>query len=119
DTLIDSFPKFDYLLEEFSGELAHTDPIPPGVVDTDLEPEEEIRLDENLSYDNSSPRPPEERNSEIAKHITTKKKHWSTKSTSWLSCNLEQFPTLSQLHAMGNVSSIPTSQPMASNAKDV
>ncbi|GJR71444.1 hypothetical protein Tco_0083809 [Tanacetum coccineum] len=69
DTLIDSSPKFDYLLEEFSGELAHTDPIPPGVVDTDSEPEEEIRLAENLSYDNSSPRPPEERNSEIADMI--------------------------------------------------
>ncbi|GKB95182.1 hypothetical protein Tco_0981319 [Tanacetum coccineum] len=52
DTLIDSSSKFDYLLEEFSGELAHTDPIPPGVVDTDSEPEEEIRLAENLSYDN-------------------------------------------------------------------
>ncbi|GJW40348.1 hypothetical protein Tco_0066193 [Tanacetum coccineum] len=59
----------DYLLGEFSGELAHTDPIPPGVVDTDSEPEEEIRLAENLSYDNSSPRPPEERNSEIADTI--------------------------------------------------
>ncbi|GJX27295.1 hypothetical protein Tco_0233591 [Tanacetum coccineum] len=46
-----------------------TDPIPPGVVDTDSEPEEEIRLAENLSYDNSSPRPPEERNSEIADTI--------------------------------------------------
>ncbi|GJZ73523.1 hypothetical protein Tco_0637669, partial [Tanacetum coccineum] len=69
DTLIDSSPKFDYLLEEFSGELAHTDPIPPGVVDTDSEPEEEIRLAENLSYDNSSPRPPEERNSKIADTI--------------------------------------------------
>ncbi|GJY70060.1 hypothetical protein Tco_0473042 [Tanacetum coccineum] len=55
--------------EEFSGELAHADPIPPGVVDTDSEPEEEIRLAENLSYDNSSPRPPEERNSEIADTI--------------------------------------------------
>ncbi|GJS40673.1 hypothetical protein Tco_0565716 [Tanacetum coccineum] len=42
---------------------------PPGVVDTDSEPEEEIRLAENLSYDNSSPRPPEERNSEIADTI--------------------------------------------------
>ncbi|GJS28557.1 hypothetical protein Tco_0489177 [Tanacetum coccineum] len=69
DTLIDSSPKFDYLLEEFSGELAHTFPIPSGVVDTDSEPEEEIRLAENLSYDNSSPRPPEERNSEIADTI--------------------------------------------------
>ncbi|GJR66244.1 reverse transcriptase domain-containing protein [Tanacetum coccineum] len=46
-----------------------TDPIPPGVVDIDSEPEEEIRLAENLSYDNSSPRPPEERNSEIADTI--------------------------------------------------
>ncbi|GJZ40194.1 hypothetical protein Tco_0586757 [Tanacetum coccineum] len=71
DTLIDSSPKFDYLLEEFSGELAHTDPIPPGVVDTDSETvrRERIRLAENLSYDNSSPRPPEERNSEIADTI--------------------------------------------------
>ncbi|GJY83102.1 hypothetical protein Tco_0496478 [Tanacetum coccineum] len=57
-------------------------PIPPGidercfnaesdllVVDTDSEPEEEIRLAENLSYDNSSPRPLEERNSKIADMI--------------------------------------------------
>ncbi|GJW06861.1 hypothetical protein Tco_1569284 [Tanacetum coccineum] len=46
---------FDYLLEEFSGELAHIDPIPPGIVNTDLEPEEEICLIENLLYENSSP----------------------------------------------------------------
>nr|GEW96787.1 hypothetical protein [Tanacetum cinerariifolium] len=31
DTLMASFPKFDSLLEEFSGELAHTDLIPPGI----------------------------------------------------------------------------------------
>ncbi|GKA25552.1 retrovirus-related pol polyprotein from transposon TNT 1-94 [Tanacetum coccineum] len=49
---------------------------------------------------------------------TQPKKSWSTKSISWLSDNLEQFPT-SKLHAMGNVSSIPTSQPIASNARDV
>ncbi|GKD51326.1 hypothetical protein Tco_1280302, partial [Tanacetum coccineum] len=66
DTLIDSSPKFDFLLEKFSGELAHIDPIPPGIVDTDLEPEEEIRLIENLLYENSSP---EERNSKIADTI--------------------------------------------------
>ncbi|GJX47147.1 hypothetical protein Tco_0272337 [Tanacetum coccineum] len=69
DTLIDSSPKFDYLLEEFSGELAHIDPIPPGIVDTDFEPEEEIRLAENLSYDKSSPRPLKELNAEIADTI--------------------------------------------------
>ncbi|GJW10400.1 hypothetical protein Tco_1576227 [Tanacetum coccineum] len=57
---------FDYLLEDFSGELAHIDPISPRIVDTEFEPEEEICLVENLSYDNSSPRPPEELNAEIA-----------------------------------------------------
>nr|GEU67241.1 hypothetical protein [Tanacetum cinerariifolium] len=65
DTLIDSSPKFDYLLEEFSGELAHVDPIPPGIAEADFDLEEEIRLVENLSYDNSSPRPSEELNAEI------------------------------------------------------
>ncbi|GJR93199.1 retrovirus-related pol polyprotein from transposon TNT 1-94, partial [Tanacetum coccineum] len=43
---------------------------------------------------------------------------WSTKPTSWLSCNLEQLP-MSKLHAMGNVSSISISQPIASNARDI
>ncbi|GKB67039.1 hypothetical protein Tco_0928451 [Tanacetum coccineum] len=64
DTLIDSSPKFDYLLEEFSGELAHIDPIPLGIEEADFDLEEEIRLVKNLSYDNSSPRQPKERNSE-------------------------------------------------------
>ncbi|GJR07721.1 hypothetical protein Tco_0790373 [Tanacetum coccineum] len=35
DTLIDSSPKFDFLFEEFSGELAHIDPIPPGIEKAD------------------------------------------------------------------------------------
>ncbi|GKA37692.1 hypothetical protein Tco_0724257 [Tanacetum coccineum] len=64
DTLIDSSPKFDYLIEEFYGELAHIDPIPPGIEEADLDLEEEIRLVENLSYDNSFPRLPEELNAE-------------------------------------------------------
>nr|GFA27211.1 hypothetical protein [Tanacetum cinerariifolium] len=68
-TLIDSSPKFDYLLEEFSDELAHIDPLPPGIVEADFDLEEEIRLVENLLYDNSSPRPPEEINAEIADTI--------------------------------------------------
>ncbi|GKA84502.1 hypothetical protein Tco_0806097 [Tanacetum coccineum] len=62
DTLIDSSPKFDYLLEEFSGELTHIDPITLGIEEADFDLEEEIRLVENLSYDNSSSRPPEEFN---------------------------------------------------------
>ncbi|GJU32682.1 hypothetical protein Tco_1176271 [Tanacetum coccineum] len=63
DILIDSSPKFDYLLEEFSGELAHIDPIPPGIEKADFDLEEEICLVENMLYDNSSPRPSEKRNS--------------------------------------------------------
>ncbi|GJV97847.1 hypothetical protein Tco_1549424 [Tanacetum coccineum] len=69
DTLIDSFPKFDFLLEEFSGELALINPIPPGIEKADFDLEEEIRLVENLLYNNSSPRPPEELNAEIANTI--------------------------------------------------
>nr|GEU58323.1 hypothetical protein [Tanacetum cinerariifolium] len=69
DTLMDSSPKFDYLLEEFSGELAHIDPILSGIKKADFNLEEEIRLVENLLYDNSSPRPPEELNAEIANTI--------------------------------------------------
>nr|GFA92948.1 hypothetical protein [Tanacetum cinerariifolium] len=69
DTLIDSSLKFDFLLEEFSGKLAHIDPIPPGIEEADFDLEEEIRLVKNLLYDNSSPRSPEELNAEIADMI--------------------------------------------------
>ncbi|GJR51600.1 hypothetical protein Tco_1402121 [Tanacetum coccineum] len=55
DILIDSSPKFDYLLEEFSGERAHINPIPPGIEKADFDLEEEIRHVKNLLYDNSSP----------------------------------------------------------------
>nr|GEW97752.1 hypothetical protein [Tanacetum cinerariifolium] len=69
DTWIDSSPKFDYLLEELSGELAHIDPIPSGIKEGDFDLEEEIRLVKNLLYDNSSPRSPKELNVEIADTI--------------------------------------------------
>ncbi|GJY11311.1 hypothetical protein Tco_0379496 [Tanacetum coccineum] len=58
DILIVSSPKFDSLLEEFSGELAHIDLISPEINEADFDPEEGIRLVEKLLYDNSSPRPP-------------------------------------------------------------
>ncbi|GJR21450.1 hypothetical protein Tco_0969977 [Tanacetum coccineum] len=64
NTSIVSSPKFDSLLEEFSGELAHIDLISPEIDEADFDPEEEIHLVEKLLYDNSSPRPPEEFNSE-------------------------------------------------------
>ncbi|GKD30980.1 hypothetical protein Tco_1241758, partial [Tanacetum coccineum] len=63
DTFIISSPKFDSLLKEFSGELAHIDLISLETDEADFDPEEEIRLVEKLLYDNSSPRPPEELNS--------------------------------------------------------
>nr|GFA64433.1 hypothetical protein [Tanacetum cinerariifolium] len=58
DTFIDFSSKFD-----FSGELAH---IKPEIPKSDFDFEDEIRLIENLLYDNSSPRPPEELNAKIA-----------------------------------------------------
>ncbi|GKC35664.1 hypothetical protein Tco_1048048 [Tanacetum coccineum] len=63
DTVI-TFPKIDFLLEEFAGELALINPIPPGIAETNFDPKEAIRLIKKLLYDNSSPRPPEELNSE-------------------------------------------------------
>ncbi|GKC10495.1 hypothetical protein Tco_1007277, partial [Tanacetum coccineum] len=64
DTSIISSPKIDYLLEEFSGELAHINLIPPGINEADFDLEEEIRLVEKLLYDNSSPQPSKELNSD-------------------------------------------------------
>ncbi|GKA79367.1 hypothetical protein Tco_0785963 [Tanacetum coccineum] len=60
-----SSPKFDSLLEEFSGELAPIDLISSEINEADFDPKEEIRLVEKLLYDNSSPRPPEEFNSDV------------------------------------------------------
>ncbi|GKB30124.1 hypothetical protein Tco_0869525 [Tanacetum coccineum] len=54
-----SSPKIDSHLEEFAGELAFIAPIPPGIVEADLDPKEDIRFIENLMYDNSFPRPSE------------------------------------------------------------
>nr|GFD49247.1 hypothetical protein [Tanacetum cinerariifolium] len=58
---IDFSSKFD-----FSGDLAH---IKPEIPKFDFDFEEEIRLIENLLYDNSFPRPPEECNAKIADTI--------------------------------------------------
>ncbi|GJW35901.1 hypothetical protein Tco_0058821 [Tanacetum coccineum] len=47
----------------------HIDPIQPRIENADFDLEEEIHFIENLLYDNSSPRPPEELNLEIANTI--------------------------------------------------
>ncbi|GJT53659.1 hypothetical protein Tco_0988713 [Tanacetum coccineum] len=49
----------DLPIQEFAGELALIAPIPPGIVEADLDPKGDIRFIENLMYDNSFPRPPE------------------------------------------------------------
>ncbi|GJU31072.1 hypothetical protein Tco_1174661 [Tanacetum coccineum] len=64
DSIIDLSPKIDPILEQFTGELTLINPMPPGIDEVDFNPEGDTRLIEKLSYDNSSPRPPEELNSE-------------------------------------------------------
>nr|GEW65899.1 hypothetical protein [Tanacetum cinerariifolium] len=59
-SIISSFSKIDYFLDEFVGELTLLKSIPPGIDKTDCYPEEDIRLTKILLYDISSPRPPEE-----------------------------------------------------------
>ncbi|GKA38560.1 hypothetical protein Tco_0731111 [Tanacetum coccineum] len=51
ETSIVYSPKIDSLLEEFAGELA---PIPPGIHEADFDPKEDIRLDDQLFYDDTS-----------------------------------------------------------------
>ncbi|GKA27123.1 hypothetical protein Tco_0713291 [Tanacetum coccineum] len=51
DTSIVYSPKIDSLLEEFTGELAPINPIPPGIHEADFDPEGDIRLIEQLLYD--------------------------------------------------------------------
>ncbi|GKF09490.1 hypothetical protein Tco_0043714, partial [Tanacetum coccineum] len=69
DTSIISSSKVDSLLEEFSGELAQINLIPPGINKANFDPEEEILHVEKLLYENSSPRPPEEFNSKNSNAI--------------------------------------------------
>nr|GEW10147.1 hypothetical protein [Tanacetum cinerariifolium] len=62
--IISSSSKIDSLLDEFAGEVILLKSIPPGIDKSDCDSEEEIRLIEKSLYDNSSPRPSEEFNSE-------------------------------------------------------
>ncbi|GJW28431.1 hypothetical protein Tco_0045306 [Tanacetum coccineum] len=64
DTSINDSQKIDSLLDEFTGELTLPHSIPPGIDDVNLDPEGDILFLESLLYDNSSPRPPKEFNSE-------------------------------------------------------
>ncbi|GJQ94422.1 hypothetical protein Tco_0005561, partial [Tanacetum coccineum] len=64
DTSINDSQKIDSLLDEFISELTLPHSIPPGIDDVNLDPEGDILFLESLFYDNSSPRPSEEFNSE-------------------------------------------------------
>nr|GEY58883.1 hypothetical protein [Tanacetum cinerariifolium] len=59
-SIISSSLKIDSLFDEFAGKLTHLKSIPPGINETDCDPEEETHFVKRLLYDNSSPRPPEE-----------------------------------------------------------
>ncbi|GJY13208.1 hypothetical protein Tco_0382517, partial [Tanacetum coccineum] len=52
DNVISS-PKIDLLIEEFVGELALIAPIPPGIIEADLDPKGDIHFIENLIDDDS------------------------------------------------------------------
>nr|GEW96331.1 hypothetical protein [Tanacetum cinerariifolium] len=56
DTLTDSSPKFDFLLKEFSGELAHINPNLPGIKEADFDLEEEIQI-ADMIVESLSPSP--------------------------------------------------------------
>nr|GEZ26193.1 hypothetical protein [Tanacetum cinerariifolium] len=60
DSSIISSSKIDSLFDEFFGELTLLKSIPPGIDETDCDPEEETHFIKRLLYDNSSPRPPKE-----------------------------------------------------------
>ncbi|GKA24277.1 hypothetical protein Tco_0710310 [Tanacetum coccineum] len=74
DTSIVYSSKIDPILEEFTGELAHIAPIPPGIVEVDFDPDDDtlsndddfedvefVSLEESFHFDNPSfPCPPPE-----------------------------------------------------------
>ncbi|GJX75113.1 hypothetical protein Tco_0313708 [Tanacetum coccineum] len=64
DTSINDSQNIDSLLDEIAGELTFLHSIPPGIDDVNLDPEGDILFLGSLLYDNSSPRPLEEFNSE-------------------------------------------------------
>ncbi|GKE87789.1 hypothetical protein Tco_1565264, partial [Tanacetum coccineum] len=70
DTSINDSQKIDSLLDEFAGELILLKSIPSGIDDDNLDSEGEIHPVERLLYDNSSPRPPKDSNSDVFDVIT-------------------------------------------------
>ncbi|GJT90566.1 hypothetical protein Tco_1079411 [Tanacetum coccineum] len=86
-----SYPKIDSLFEEFSGELAHVDLIPPGINEAYFDSEEDIHLVEKSLDKNSSPRPPKELNSEISDAIIESFSHIPVKNIDSLRGEIDIF----------------------------
>nr|GFC63288.1 hypothetical protein [Tanacetum cinerariifolium] len=59
-SIISSSSKINYLFDEFAGELTLLKSIPPGINETDCDPEQETHFIKRLLYDNSSPHPSKE-----------------------------------------------------------
>nr|GEV14589.1 hypothetical protein [Tanacetum cinerariifolium] len=59
-SIISSSLKIDSLFDEFASELTLLKSIPPGINETDCDPEEETHLIKRMLYDNSSPYLPKE-----------------------------------------------------------
>ncbi|GJS29767.1 hypothetical protein Tco_0490387 [Tanacetum coccineum] len=54
DTSIIYSPKIDSLLEKFAGEITPINPIPPRIHEADFDPKEDIRLDDQMFYGDTS-----------------------------------------------------------------
>nr|GEU74658.1 reverse transcriptase domain-containing protein [Tanacetum cinerariifolium] len=97
DTPIDSSSKFD-----FSGELAHVN---LEILESDFDFKEEIHLSENLLYDNSSSRPPEEHNAD-EERIKREHAEYISHMEMLFTINPRPRPTM---NANAIVESLPTS----------
>ncbi|GKB97389.1 hypothetical protein Tco_0983526, partial [Tanacetum coccineum] len=71
NTSIDTSSKINSLFNEFAGELTLLKSIPSGIDDDNLDSEGEIHPVARLLYDNSSPRPPKDSNSDMPPGIET------------------------------------------------
>nr|GEV24172.1 hypothetical protein [Tanacetum cinerariifolium] len=108
--------KIDSLLDEFASKLTLLKSIPPGIDETDCNPEEDIRFIERLLYDNSSPRPPEEfeKSPDLLSHQGLKNFQPSIecpmmihgKNIPILDVPLFHFYPLDQLNILGNLKTL-------------
>nr|GEX29458.1 hypothetical protein [Tanacetum cinerariifolium] len=98
DTFIDSSSKFD-----FFGKLAHVN---PEIKESDFDFEEEIHPSENLLYDNSSSRPPEEHNAD-EERIKREDVEYISRVEMLFTINPRPRPTVNANTIIESLSSLP------------